>query len=183
MYLTKRTYVKQWDHHTKAEKTVVKVTKGGKVRRDIKPKRVSEVIEEIGYWRKANQINKWFIDHCGKGEDKNGEELWVSREQLQELRDTCKEVLKASKLVPSKIQNGEVSDPNGNGMIPNMEEGLKIEDTAKAEELLPTESGFFFGGTDYDEYYVEDLKNTIKILDECLWAENKEGNFYYHNSW
>ena len=28
----------------------------------------------------------------------------------------------------------------------------------KAEDLLPTQSGFFYGSTEYDEYYYEDVK-------------------------
>ena len=30
-----------------------------------------------------------------------------------------------------------------------------VDDNSKAEELLPTGEGFFFGGTEYDEYYFE----------------------------
>lgn len=31
-------------------------------------------------------------------------------------------------------------------------------------ELLPSQSGFFFGSTDYDDWYIEDLKETVKAL-------------------
>lgn len=56
-----------------------------------------------------------------------------------------------------------------------------LEDHSKAEELLPTQSGFFFGGTEYDEYYFQDLERTIKILEPLL----KEQDFpiYYNSSW
>lgn len=57
------------------------------------------------YWRKENAIHKWFVDHCQDGED-DCKEYDVSREQLQELLDTCKEVLKdhskAAKLLPTQ---------------------------------------------------------------------------------
>ena len=33
-----------------------------------------------------------------------------------------------------------------------------LDDNSLAEELLPTRSGFFFGSTDYDEWYFEDIK-------------------------
>ena len=46
----------------------------------------------VAYWRKANQIHKWFVDHVQNGVD-NCEEYYVSREQLQLLLDTCKIVL------------------------------------------------------------------------------------------
>ena len=51
----------------------------------------------------------------------------------------------------------------------------------KASVLLPTQDGFFFGGTEYDEYYTEDLKLTEKILTECL--NDPDGEYYYHSSW
>ena len=56
-----------------------------------------------------------------------------------------------------------------------------LEDNSKAKELLPTQSGFFFGGTDYDEWYFEDLKLTQKIITAALKQEH--GDFYYCSSW
>ena len=50
-----------------------------------------------------------------------------------------------------------------------------------ASELLPTQSGFFFGGTDYDEYYFSDIKRTIDILKPIL--KDDVGDFYYSSSW
>jgi hypothetical protein len=44
----------------------------------------SEVIEEVMYWRKANQIHKWFVDNVQDGVD-DCKEYWVSEEKLQEL--------------------------------------------------------------------------------------------------
>lgn len=51
-----------------------------------------------------------------------------------------------------------------------------------AVELLPTASGFFFGGTDYDEYYFQDLEQTVKIIDDCL-ALPESWEFEYRSSW
>lgn len=48
--------------------------------------------EEIQYWRKANAIHKWFVDHVQGGKDDCGTYL-VTREQLQELLETCNRVL------------------------------------------------------------------------------------------
>jgi hypothetical protein len=54
-------------------------------------------------------------------------------------------------------------------------------DHSKAEELLPSASGFFFGGTDYDEWYYNDIENTISVLEDAL--EDKNGEYYYTSSW
>ena len=50
-----------------------------------------------------------------------------------------------------------------------------------AEELLPTGSGFFFGSTNYDEYYFGDLNDTVGIINRCL--ESKFDYFEYQASW
>ena len=55
-----------------------------------------------------------------------------------------------------------------------------LDDNKLASQLLPAQSGFFFGGTEYDDYYFEDIKRTIEIIDECL---KDGGDFYYRSSW
>lgn len=58
----------------------------------------------------------------------------------------------------------------------------------KILELLPPTEGFFFGSTDIDDYYKEDIEYTIKTLTKILQAK-KENNgtgwfsFYYSSSW
>jgi hypothetical protein len=57
-----------------------------------------------------------------------------------------------------------------------------LDDKSKADELLPTMSGSFFGSTDYDEYYFGDLIQTIEIIEEVLNYE--DGSYYsYQSSW
>lgn len=52
----------------------------------------------------------------------------------------------------------------------------------EAQDLLPTQSGFFFGSTEYDEWYFRDLKDTKEILERCL-AMPDEWHFEYQSSW
>lgn len=58
---------------------------------------------KIAYWRKANHIHKWFVDHVQNGND-DCHEYYVSRDQLQLLLDNCKIALmhkeEAPKLLP-----------------------------------------------------------------------------------
>jgi hypothetical protein len=79
-----------------------------------------------------------------------------------------------------------------NGDLVNLLEVCKKvkEDPSKAEELLPTTEGFFFGSTDYNEYYMKDIDYTIEILEEAiseyeLEAANKRynGDYFYSSSW
>jgi len=58
-----------------------------------------------------------------------------------------------------------------------------LADHKLADELLPNTPGFFFGSTEYDKYYFEDLEETKEILDKII--ENDTGLFEYeyYSSW
>jgi len=146
MYLDKRTYVKQWEHIDEAKQYKVEVTRGGEPT-NIDPKKVKYIIEEAGYWRKANAIHKWFVDNCQDGVD-DCRDAYVGFNDLQALLDLCR---------------------------------IVIIDKSKAEQLLPSTSGFFFGNTEYDEWYYNDIQNTIEILEKAV--EDKDGEYYYSSSW
>lgn len=146
MYLTRKVYVKNWgdkeDYH-------VSVTYKGEPT-SIDPKRVAYVTEDIGYWRKANAIHKWFVENVQDGTDDCGE-YHVSKEQLIQLMNDCQDVL---------------------------------DDPSTAKDLLPTTQGFFFGSTEYDDWYRDDLAKTVEICQTALeLAEKDRGTFHYHSSW
>ena len=146
MYLDKRTYVKRWEHIEETKQYKVEVTRGGEPT-NIDPNKVKYIIEEAGYWRKANAIHKWFVDNCQDGVD-DCRDAYVEFNQLQTLLDLCR---------------------------------IVIIDKSKAEQLLPSTSGFFFGNTEYDEWYYNDIQNTIEILEKAL--EDEDGDYYYSSSW
>ena len=148
MYLYKKNYIRNHEMYKPENRDEVIVITGGEVNKKIKPKRVTYVVEEIGYWRKANHIHRWFVENVQDGND-DCKDYYVSRELLENLLEDCKQVK---------------SDPT------------------LAETLLPTQSGFFFGGTDYDEYYYKDIEDTIQILEEAL-SDEYADNFEYSSSW
>jgi hypothetical protein len=176
MYLTKRIYVGGNFEHRNV-KGSIHITIGGK-ELSVNLNKVSYIEEQIGYWRKANQIHNWFVKHVQDGTDDCGS-YPCSSEQLKELYDTCKKVLKASKLIEGEITNG-YSYKDGK-KIPNIEKGKVIKDPKVACELLPSSSGFFFGSTEYDQWYFQDIEETIKILEPEI--NNTEDEFEYHSSW
>jgi hypothetical protein len=59
----------------------------------------------------------------------------------------------------------------------------KSKNEAVAQEHLPTASGFFFGQTDYNEYYWGDLEYTLKELNRVLNDAPEDVSFYYQASW
>lgn len=121
--------------------------------------RISEIKELVGYWRKANSIHQWFVDNCQDGIDEC-QETTVSKSKLVELLDLCKRVREKK--------------------THSLEKGLE------PELALPTQAGFFFGSTDYDGWYWEDIDRTIEILSGILnekGIDNYEVSFIYHSSW
>ena len=106
---------------------------------------------QIGYWRKANAIHKWFVDICAQGED-NCLPIYVSKAELKALRELVEEVLTHKD---------------------------------KANSLLPTEEGFFFGTTEYDNWYFQDLEYTKQLLDKVIpfLEEHQEYEVIYQASW
>ena len=104
---------------------------------------------QVGYWRKANQIHGWFVEHVQGGDD-DCREYYVDREQLRELLVTCRAV---------------------------------AQDRSKAEELLSPTQGFFFGSDGIDEWYWQDIDNTIELLSYVLDNVGNDWTFTYRSSW
>lgn len=117
------------------------------------------MIVPLMYWRKSNQIHAWFVREVQEGVDQC-QTAYVDPDKLRELRALCRTVLDA--------RNGDDGE-------------------AVAQRLLPTQAGFFFGGTGYDEYYYSDLQETVQALDRLL-ADYDAGllkgwEIEYHSSW
>lgn len=111
----------------------------------------ARIAEQVGYWRKANQIHRWFVENIQDGEDECRYYREVTQADLGELLDICNDILCNPDVAP---------------------------------QLLPTQMGFFFGDTDYDEYYMEDIANTIKIITQVLDTTDFDKEMiYYRSSW
>ncbi len=161
MYLSKKIYVKRWEHQKPEEKYSVLVKKGGKEVDSVNADKVSYVIEEVAYWRKANAIHNWFVLNVQDGVD-NCSQYYVDREDLEKLVTTVKSILK---------HKG------------------KPEEKELVLSALPPTSGFFFGSTEIDEWFWKDMESTVEEL-EPLIAKDKDGqfkdlsgDFYYQSSW
>jgi len=70
----------------------------------------------------------------------------VSKAELEDLRERCYKVLHAPKKERQEV----------------------------AEDLLPTQSGFFYGSTEYDNYYFDDVKEVKKWVEEVIENLNDE---------
>jgi len=184
MYLSKHHYVKNWEHSLKKYTVTVQEDSNDIAGLDLE--KVKYIIEEAGYWRKANAIHYWFVNNIQDGED-NCEEYCVDDNKIEELLNLCQEVVKVAIVEKGKVANG-YSYNDKMEKVYEYEDGETITNPQQVAEILPTESGFFFGSTEYDQYYLQDIKDTIEIL-EPLVQKDVDGNYinkaevYYRSSW
>ena len=117
---------------------------------------------EVLRWRKANQIHAWFNDRCEPAE--------------------------------GTTHGPGISDGEGRNCvyIPVPGEALiallhrcreVLEDKTKAPSLLPSQEGFFFGGTEYDEWYFKDLEDTVDGLEKVLSDPAHRGQKFWYWAW
>lgn len=134
--------------------------------------------EEIGYWQEANQIHGWFVDNVQKGED-DRQEYYVSRTQLADLHAAIQEVLDGSALV---LKSESVGRSWYDQIVHGIDDRYVIKDVGTATKLLPTREGFFFGSTEYDQQYLEQLRHSRSVLREALLSP-REAVFSYRADW
>ena len=143
---------------------------------------LDHITDEIGYWRKANAIHNWFVEHVQNGIDDCKYHNEVTKEILEELLDTCMTVLKNSELFDAPVVSSFIYC-NGR-QKPEFIDGKIVKDPSVAMQLLPTQEGFFFGSTDYDQWYIEYIENTIDIINKVLRTTDFEREMiYYISSW
>jgi len=118
MYLTSKLYIgANYEHNKIAGK--IELTKDGQpINVDLS--RLSRMVFEEAYWRKANAIHKWFVDNVQNGVDEC-QESYVTKKQLIELRAVCQQILNRAKLVKGRVQNGYTFKDGET--IPILEEG------------------------------------------------------------
>ncbi|MBR2871200.1 MAG: hypothetical protein IKB98_07495 [Clostridia bacterium] len=111
---------------------------------------------EVGYWRKANSIHRWIVEHCTEnGKIEDCEEIPISKDSILHLKDEAITAL-------VDFQNGNI-------------DGVK-------EKFRPM-AGFFFGSMEYDEYFADDLTDTISICADVLKNTNFEEEELIYYAW
>jgi hypothetical protein len=105
MYLHSKRYISKYfdkDDNERAEAIQKLFPELADMTSSISESPVKEVRIEAGYWRKANQVHKWFVDNIQKGVD-DCDSYSVEREQLEELKKLCQQVLDFRHLATDKI--------------------------------------------------------------------------------
>ena len=137
--------------------------------------------QNVAYWRKANQIHDWFVENVQDGND-DCDMYEVDKWQLEDLLHTCQIVKENSKLIDGKVKNGQTLVDGK--WVDIIEDGRLIEDPSVARELLPTSVGCFFGSTEYDQWYMEDIDYTIDALTKLISETDFDNEVVaYQSSW
>ena len=177
MYLSKKTYVKQWSHRQPEDQFNVSVTRGGKTYSNIRPERVSYVVEELMYWRKANQIHGWFVNNTS--EITADVRYYVTKTDLEVLYETCKTVLEILDKASKKTKQVVGGWKDGEQYMVDVE----VYDNDVLEDILPPTQGFFFGSDTIDDYYKQDIIDTMNFLEQELSECQEDDEYEYYASW
>lgn len=142
--------------------------------------------KEIAYWRKANAIHGFFERECANGYLENCQEVLVSKSSLQQLLTECNKVLVIlinNKTIKKTVKVG-ISASNG-VVQDNFGEVDTYDDKIATEvcEILPPTKGFFFGSYLIDEWYLENIKDTIQICEKVLNETDWESDEIKYMAW
>jgi hypothetical protein len=151
--------------------------------RDVEPDALSDAFEDILsgviYWRKANAIHKFFCDNGSLAAD-GTEDVGYYLVEKQTILNIIERIDAIISDKPKQEQIKYWSFEQGKEVNETVDYNLNI---TLAEELLPTESGFFFGDTDYNYWYYADLVRTSKLLKQELAAVPNQQVWFYYASW
>jgi hypothetical protein len=98
MHLTAEVYISSYSEEHRKLFNYIK----NKAPEGLKGFEPTHVSFEVGYWRKANAIHKWFVDNVQDGKD-DCQTVEVSFDKLLELKDVCQRVLNDKKLAPELL--------------------------------------------------------------------------------
>lgn len=142
------------------------------------------IFDEVGYWRKANHIHAWFVNKVQGGTD-DCSYYFVTKDHFLELKETCEKVV-ALNPYPTIEEEDDLFYASASTLIDNgvISKEDYEELKAKLEEIMPTQEGYFFGGTDYCPCYFDDVKETLEIANKVLENGDFDKEVYlYHSSW
>src|SRR5690554_4217692 len=99
--------------------------------------KISYIVEEVAYWRKANSIHNFFVEEVQDGID-DCKEYYVETEVLQRLINLCKEDIEI-------IESQPYTTETYTDFFSEEEKEYKKYDVDKEFLNLQPTQGFFFG--------------------------------------
>lgn len=139
MFMYRKLYVKNWEHTDKADRYEVIVKRNGEVLEDWSNPAYLEI--EAGYWRKFYALHGYIIREFA-GDMDNCEQIYLTKENLQQILDTL----------------------------------IEVYETKDSTKLPP------FFSTDVDEYYWDNVKESIEMFKKYV-EDADFVDYFYTSSW
>jgi hypothetical protein len=125
---------------------------------------------------------------------KDGEKLDIPFEKIHYIILECASWRKAYHIHRWFVQNVQEDDDDCGEYFVPIEKLKELLETCKtvykeknhvlSDAILPKKNSDFVGNTEYDEYYYNEVKYTIEILEEIIKKHNpKVDNYIYSSSW
>lgn len=138
--------------------------------------KVAYIKFQAGYLRKANAIHALVSNF---GDDLTN--VYLDEESLESMLKTINETLDIAEVAKGKIKYGQrFVDGKWEDVL---QDGEYVKNAEEVAKKMPTMEGFFFGSTEYDEYYLMDLRDAKKIVENCLTLSKQGFDIYYQGSW
>lgn len=153
-------------------------------RKDVEQQAFSDAHDDklsgVIYWRKANAIHQYFVTY-GKLAHDGAQDVgyyYIDKQDLIHLIERITSVLNGPEISETITYHKIADDMN------EVHEDVKYNlDIELAKEILPTTSGFFFGSTEYNHWYHEDLVRTLDLIKGEIAAVPHNETWYYYASW
>ena len=120
-------------------------------------KNVRYIEEVFGEFRKFNALHGYVVDNFASGVD-NCEMIYLDIDDIIKIHETLSLV----------------------------KESLSIGDKVIAEQTLPPQAGFFFGSTEIDKWYEEDVNEAVEVFGKIIEEHSMVGynaSYSYQASW
>lgn len=133
---------------------------------------------QIGYWRKFNALQAFFENRV-ESDYELCHGIYVYEDTIKELISTFNKILKDIKTCETE----EIQYCNGWCNGEKTYDTKEVYKSQVAQELLPPGDGFFYGSQEIDEWYVEDIKYSLKLFKKALELMKLGYDIIYEASW
>lgn len=162
MYLSARQYVRRRDFDTGRDTPIFKTLIETVNARDIVESEgwAGATVEiPVAYWRKANWLHNWFVNHVQNGNDDCGQ-YSVPMEKLKELQATIREVLNNPVLARAKL--------------------------SAVEGFFFGSTDIYNDDMTLNDYYKETLEYTLEVINKVVGRASimsYDTDYIYQSSW
>ena len=184
-----REYIKETMVYDRYWKAVSEEKSNKEILDEVKSLKKMFYPHEDVYFRKANFVYRFFHPYLVD------EACIVTKDMVNDLLERCDEIIEAAKEEGLIDENGEIDEKYfycrnfydlsteeqnaERNRVHAVNQAMPHEWAETAESLLPTQSGFFFGSTEYDVYYLQDILSCKQQFEKLL-ADWKDKEVVYN---